>query len=85
MREGQGSWDRTTEMGQPWQDSHDSKVGARHLGHDIGYDTGQESPDRSVWTGQPDSSAWTGQAGQVREGGMPRQDSKDRIFWGQVT
>jgi hypothetical protein len=28
MTEGQGSWDRTTEIGHPWQDSHDSKVGA---------------------------------------------------------
>jgi hypothetical protein len=42
----QDSWDRTTEMGQPWKDSHDNKVGARHLGHDIGYDAGQDSPDR---------------------------------------
>jgi hypothetical protein len=28
MTEGQGSWDRPTEMERPWQDSHDSKVGA---------------------------------------------------------
>ncbi len=28
MTEGQVSWDRTTEMGQLWQDSHDSEVGA---------------------------------------------------------
>jgi hypothetical protein len=28
MTEGQGSWDRTNEMGQPRKDSRDSNVGA---------------------------------------------------------
>jgi hypothetical protein len=63
ITESQGSWNMTTEMGQRWQDSHDSKVGARYRGHDIGYDAGQDSRNRSFWTGGPDRSAWTSQAG----------------------
>jgi hypothetical protein len=49
--------DRAAGTGQLRWDSHDSEVGARLLGHDIDYDAGQDSPDRSVWTGQPDRSA----------------------------
>ncbi len=59
MTEEQVSWDRTTEMQH--YGSHDSKVGALHLGYDISYDAGQNNPNRSVWTGwltgQLDSSA----------------------------
>jgi hypothetical protein len=43
----------------------------------IGYDAGQDSSARSVWTGWPVMSAWTGQSGQDREDGMPGHDSKD--------
>jgi hypothetical protein len=46
ITEGQVSWDRTTEMGHCG--SHDSKVGALHLGHDIDYDAGQDNPNRSI-------------------------------------
>jgi hypothetical protein len=65
-------------MGQLRWDKR-GKAGARHLGHDIGYDAGQDSPDRSVWTGWPVRSAWKGQAGQDKEDGMLRHDSKDQI------
>jgi hypothetical protein len=42
MTGGQGTWDRKTEMGQL---------------DDIGFDAGQDNPDRSVWIGWPDMSA----------------------------
>jgi hypothetical protein len=64
MTEGQGSWDRTTEIGQPWQYSHDSKVGA-HIWDMTSAMTldritqtagtrqpGQESQDRRTGTGK---------------------------------
>jgi hypothetical protein len=72
-----------TEMGHLWQDSHDHKVMAWHLGHDIGYDAGQDNPDRSVWTSWPERSAWTARVGQDKEDGMPGHD-KDRTL-GQVS
>ncbi len=79
MREGQGSLDRTTEMGQPWQDRQDSTV---KLGHDIWDMTSAITLDRTAGKGKPgqdsqDRSAWTGKAGQDREDGMPGHDSKD--------
>jgi hypothetical protein len=40
----------------------------------MGHDTGQDNPDRSVWTGWPHR---IGQAGQDREDGMPGHDNKD--------
>jgi hypothetical protein len=82
ITKGQVSWDRTTEIGH--RGSHDSKVGPLHLGHDIGFDAGQDNPNRSVWTGWPDRSAWTAQARQDREGGMPGHDNNDQTL-GQVS
>jgi hypothetical protein len=68
MTEVQGSWERTTGLGQLWQDSHDSKVRAQYLGHDVGYGAGQDNTYRSVWTGQPENSlnrsGRTGQRGR---------------------
>jgi hypothetical protein len=64
--------------------SYDNKVGALHLGHDIDYDSAQDNPNRSVWTGWPDRSAWTSQAGHDRKEGMPGHDNNDQTL-GQVS
>ncbi len=54
------------------------------MGYDIGYDAGQDNPNRSLWTRWPDKSAWTAQAGQDREEGMPGHDNYDQTL-GQVS
>jgi hypothetical protein len=72
------------EMRQLWQDSLDSKVGAGHPGHDIGYDAGQDSPDRSAWTGRV-----TGQPGRVRQDRTERTRCQGMTarngLWGQLS
>jgi hypothetical protein len=56
MTEGQGSWKRTTEMGQLRQDSHNRK-----LGHDIWDMTSAMTLDGMTQTGQSGQVGLTGQ------------------------
>jgi hypothetical protein len=55
------AWDRITEIGHPWQDSHDRTASRTSR-------TGHPVQDRRDWiglsTGRPDRSARTGQRGQ---------------------
>jgi hypothetical protein len=68
MTEGQCSWDKTTQIGQPRQDSHDSKVWAM---------TGQ---DRS---GEPSQVSWTGQPRQVSQDRTESNRLWGQVSWGQ--
>ncbi len=79
ITEGQISWDKTTEMRH--HGSYDSKVRTLHLGHDIGYDAGQET--QSYQSGQV---GLTGQPEQLRQDRTERTGCQDMTtmtrLWG---
>ncbi len=66
--------DRTTEIGQPWQDRQDSTV---KLGHDIWGMTSAITLDRTAQTCQSEQVVLTDQPGQVRQDRTERMGCQD--------
>jgi hypothetical protein len=69
---GRDRWDRRSETGKRWQDSHDRTAG--HLARQ----PGQDSSDWSVRTGQLDRAAGHVSLDKTERRGCPEHDSKDR-------